>query len=437
MYLIYSLSFTVGFIALLPRFIYQAWRGGKYLENLLERLGYVGVEPADGAPTAWVHCVSVGETQAARPVVRALRDEFPAWRFVVSTTTITGQRLAREVFEGEAAQVFYFPFDWASSVRRALRRVGPRAVLIMETELWPRFLRECAARNVPVALVNGRISERSFRRYNLVRCFFRRVVNQLALAAMQTECDAQRIRALGIGAGRAAVSGNVKFDVRLEDEPAEFTGELRSRFGFGDDRPLIVAASTHAPEERLLLEAWGRLLSDGSALRPRLLIAPRHPERFGDVESLLRSASSNWVRRSDLPRSNDSKCDVVLLDTIGELRAVYPLAAIVFVGGSIAPAGGHNVLEPAAAGACILTGPHTSNFAAIIRSFLEQDALVQLPDVSDDAQPREIAAILTGLLADADRRRAMGSRALAVLEENRGATSRTVRLLRPLLSSSS
>ena len=393
MYFLYSVLLALGLIALLPRFAYDALRHGKYVSGFRERLGQLPFIEPKGHPVIWLHCVSVGETQAARPLARAILDRFPSHALVVSTTTLTGQRVAREVFRGDAAAVFYFPFDFAWTVRRALRRINPAAVIIMETELWPRFLRECGMRCVPVAIVNGRISERSFRRYQLIRRFITSVVNNLALAIMQTEADAERMRALGLAAERVRVSGNVKFDAGADPGEHALTAELRHRFHLGDGQPLIVAASTHSPEEGIILQAFKQVRAASGATKPRLLIAPRHPERFNETASLLDRSGLAWARRSQAPAARDAESEAILLDTIGELRAVYPLADVVFVGGSIARTGGHNILEPAAAGACIVTGAHTANFAAIVRGFSEAAALVQLAPVAEAEAPSVLGAI--------------------------------------------
>jgi 3-deoxy-D-manno-octulosonic-acid transferase len=431
MYFLYSILLGLGVIALLPRFLLDAARHGKYAAGLGERAGSLPPFDAGGRPVVWLHCVSVGEAQAARPLARALLEEYPGHALVVSTTTLTGQRVAREAFEGQAALVCYFPFDWAWSVRRALRAVKPSVVLVMETELWPRFFRECRRRGVSVALVNGRVSERSFGRYRAIRPFIRRVLSDLSLAAVQTQADAERLSALGLAPGLTRITGNVKFDI--EETPARpLTEELRRRFRIGGSRPLVVAASTHAPEERVLLEAFRLLNSE--AKRPRLLVAPRHPERFGEVAAQLAASGLAWARRTDEPRESDGDADVILLDSIGELRAVYPLAEVVFVGGSVAPVGGHNVLEPALDACAIVTGPHTSNFKSIVAALLERDALVQLPHAEEpQVAARELARAIGGLLDDEVRRRRTGERARAVLLENRGATARTVELLAPLL----
>ncbi|MFL6207566.1 MAG: 3-deoxy-D-manno-octulosonic acid transferase [Pyrinomonadaceae bacterium] len=434
MFFLYSFLLALGIFALLPLFLLDAVRHGKYVAGLRERLGGVAPVASNGQPVIWLHCVSVGETQAARPLVRALHEQFPTHALAVSTTTLTGQQLAREVFKDEAAAIFYFPFDWAWCVRRSLRAIKPAAVLVMETELWPRFLRECQARGVPIALVNGRLSERSFRRYKKIAGFVRQVVNTLTLAIMQTEADAARLRALGLAHERIHVAGNLKFDAPTETDAHELTAALSARFGYNDERPLIVAASTHAPEEIWLLAAFKLLRAALTGHEPRLLLAPRHPERFNEVAALVAASGLTYTRRSAAPAASDQTSDLLLLDSIGELRAVYPLATLVFVGGSLVPTGGHNILEPAAHAKCVITGAHTFNFAAIMRDFLAQQALVQLPALDEQQAPIELARVFQTLLTDIERRRAIGARARAALEESRGATARTIALLKIVIS---
>jgi 3-deoxy-D-manno-octulosonic-acid transferase len=252
---------------------------------------------------------------------------------------------------------------------------------------------------------------------------------------MQSEADATRIRALGLDDARTEVSGNVKFDLLASTDEKAKAENLRERFGLNQTRPLIIAASTHATEERVSVEAFKQLRAAPGGREARLLIAPRHPERFSEVAALLASSGLVWSRRSEVPRDEDKTSDAILLDSIGELRAAYPLATLVFVGGSIAPTGGHNVLEPAAAGACIITGAHTNNFAAIIKAFLERDALVQLPPLREDEAPAELSRVFAELLSDDARRRKMIERAEEVLDENRGATSYTTERISKLLKS--
>jgi 3-deoxy-D-manno-octulosonic-acid transferase len=434
MYLLYSLLLTIGFIVLLPRFAIDAFRTRKYVTGLAERLGSLPRLAASNRPLIWVHCVSVGETEAARPLVRALRERFPSYRLAISTTTVTGQKLARRVFADDAAAVFYFPIDWQWTVRRVLRALQPAAVLIMETELWPNLLRTCRRQEIPVALVNGRISAGSFRRYQKIRPFVTRMLNDLAIAVMQSEQDVARIRELGLAEERTLMCGNLKFDnANSAGSVTAVSSELRRRFGFNQEEMLLVAASTHWPEERVVIDSFKRLQQSQPGKRVRLLIAPRHPERFNEVAELLDSSGLSWKRRSAMPGSEDLNCDAVLLDSIGELRSVFSLADIAFIGGSLVPHGGHNVLEPAAEGVCVIAGAHTDNFTAVINAFLAEDALVQLRAVNMAEAVQELTTTVDELLRNEVRRQELGRRAVAVCDRNRGATERTMQVIADLV----
>ena len=426
MYLAYSLLLSLGLIVLIPHFLFQALAHGKYIAGLRQRLG--SLPPTNGKPVIWLHCVSVGETQAARPLAQRVRQQFPHHALVVSTITLTGQNLARDVFRTQAESVFYFPFDWRWSVRRALKKINPAAVLIMETELWPNFLRECKARRIPVALVNGRISRQSFRRYRLITFFLRRLLSCLSLAVMQSETDASRLQALGMSDDKLYTAGNLKFDAEVAGELTAKTAEIRERFGLLSGMPLILAASTHAPEEEVMLESI-KLLQPA-----RLMLAPRHPERFNEVASLIQKSGLSWTRRTGFSAADDKNATVILLDTIGELPATYSLADVVFVGGSIVDRGGHNVLEPAAAGAAVVTGAHTHNFHAIIDLMCEAKAIVQLPPVETSAAAPELTYVLKNLLANTSEREELGRRAKQLVTENQGATDRTIKLIAPLIA---
>ena len=432
MYFLYSLLLTVGFVVLLPKFAIDALRTRKYVTGLGQRLGKLPAIVTSDHPIIWIHCVSVGETEAARPLVKALLDRFPSHRLVISTTTVTGQKVARDAFGKDAAAVFYFPIDWAWTIRRVLRTLQPAAILIMETELWPHLLRECRGRAIPVALVNGRISETSFRRYGLIPSFMRRVLNDLSVALMQSDRDAGRIRDLGLAPDRVRMSGNVKFDSAEAITDTGVAVSLRSRFGISETGPLIVAGSTHAPEEALIIEAFKQLKN----LKPgaRLLIAPRHPERFSEVATVLNKSGLKWARRSEEQKPEDAESEVILLDSVGELRAVYPLATVAFVGGSIAPYGGHNILEPASLGIAVVTGAHTENFAAITKALLAENAVVQLPNLETSPAAAELTSVLGALLTDEARRREIGRRALTVCNQNRGATERTIQVIEEILA---
>ena len=434
MYLLYSLLLTIGLIAASPLFVIDAVRKGKYITGLSQRLGNIPRINSNNLPIIWLHCVSVGETAAARTLVDGVIARFPSHRLVISTTTITGQKVARQMFGNQAAAIFYFPIDWAWTVRRVLRIVQPAAVIITETELWPRLFYECRSRGIPVLLVNGRISTRSFRRYKLVRSFIRGVLSDLVLALMQSTQDAERLRELGMAEERIRMFGNLKFDSAGTIVDVHVSDLLRNRFGFDGSEPLIVAASTHDSEERVVIEAFKLVRNQRQA---RLLIAPRHPERFAVVISLLRQSGLSWSQRSHESLPGDVNSEVILLDSVGELRAVYALADVAFVGGSIAPHGGHNVLEPAALGICVITGPHMDNFEAVTSVLLDEDAIIQLPDIPTSEAPATLASVLMELLSDNQKRRGIGQRAQAVCRRNAGATERTVEAIAGVLSQSS
>ncbi len=433
MYFIYSLLLGLGFLILLPRFLFDAFRHGKYVAGFRERWGSLLPLANDGRPVVWIHCVSVGETQAARPLVRGIREQYPNHLIAISTITLTGQNLARETFKHDAARVFYFPFDWRWVVRRTLTAINPDTVLVMETELWPGFLRECKQQQIPVAIINGRLSEQSFRRYRVIKSFMKRVLSSIDLAIMQTEADAERLRALGMDADKTLVSGSLKFDVGTMPATASSTTAFRERFKLADDSPLILAASTHAPEERIILDAFKQIVSN-SEPKPRLMIAPRHPERFADVAALIETSGFRWARRTAAADPADAQAEVILLDSIGELQSVYSLASIVFVGGSIAKTGGHNILEPAAVGACVITGAHTHNFQLIVETFVRAGAIVQLQPMSDSEATLKLATVISQLLAEPARRQELGALARSLVNENRGATERTLQSLNSILS---
>jgi 3-deoxy-D-manno-octulosonic-acid transferase len=283
MYFVYSLLLTLGFLVLLPRFLFDALLHGKYVAGFGERLGNIPPLDSKGRRVVWLHCVSVGESQAARPLVAGIHKRFPEHTIVVSTTTLTGQKLAREIFKEEAARVFYFPFDWGWTVRRTLKAIRPNSVLIMETEIWPGFFRECEAHAIPIAIVNGRLSSQSFRRYMWISGFLKRVLKGLTLAVMQSQADAERIVELGLNPAKVSVSGSIKFDAGKMGGSSAIASDFSERFNITETTPLLIAASTHEPEESIVLAALAKVRQPGL----RLLLAPRHPERFAQVAALL------------------------------------------------------------------------------------------------------------------------------------------------------
>lgn len=430
MFFLYSFLLTIAFIILSPLLLIKS---GKYLAGFWQRLGFLPNFDAEGKSVIWLHCVSVGETQAARPLVAELIKNFPEHKLVVSTTTKTGQKLAREVFKDQASYVFYFPYDWKFTVRSALRQITPKAILLMETEIWFNFIREAGKNNAKVIIVNGRLSEKSANRYELIKNTFRRVFHYVDLALVQTAADAKRFMAFSIRGTKVKVTGNIKFDQQISEAEAKLTEEIKDRFEISKEVPLIVAASTHAPEEKLILEALKIVWKNSTGALPRLMLVPRHPERFEEVAQAIKNTGFGWVRRSEKPSARDKTAEIILLDTIGELRSVYPLAEIVFVGGSLIPHGGQNILEPAIEKKAILTGFYTMNFKAIVEEFLSHDALIQFPKLDEKETPQKLADQFSQLLADEKRRDELAQNAFRVAKTNRGATEKTINALKELL----
>jgi 3-deoxy-D-manno-octulosonic-acid transferase len=424
----YNVALLTALVTGAPWWLWRVATTEKYREGLLERLGRVPERLKrlrdDYRPVIWLHAVSVGEVLAVSRLVEEIEAAFPGHRLLVSTTTRTGQALARERFGAE--RVFYCPLDLPWAVRAHLNALKPVMLVLAETEFWPNLLNRCFRREIPVAVVNARISDRSWPRYKMLRRLWRPILGRLSRVLAQSELDAERLVALGCRKERIAVSGNLKFDVRVPKE-AEATRLLRS---FGAGLRFVVAGSTLEGEEGALLEAWPKLLAADSKLV--MVMAPRHPERFGAVAGLLAGSGIKWVRRSEWKGKAAGEAgalqpgQVVLLDTIGELASVYSLAAVAFVGGSIAEAGGHNPLEPAQFGVPIVMGPHYVNFRAITEDLRAHDAL-------RIATREELAETLRDLVVHRDQARAMGERAREIFGEQAGATARSVEALKGLL----
>ena len=429
MYLVYSLATLVLFLMASPYFLYQAVRHGKYLGSLAERLGRLPVSlNLDREPSIWLHAVSVGETLTARALAADLKERYPRHRLFISTTTMTGQQIARSSFQ-MADGIFYFPIDLPFVVRRVLDIVRPQLFIMMETEIWPNLLRECQARGIRTIVINGRISLRSFPRYRLVRPLFRRVLALIDRYCVQGEETAGRLALLGAPRDRITITGSLKFDAL--QGPGGAAGLERGAdrvlryFHVATQRPVIVAGSTMPGEHEIVLKAFERVRT--LAGNPLLILAPRKPEHFADAEALSRDAGFRTVRRSRLTIDEEIKADVVLLDTIGELAQVYQVAWVVFVGGSLVDIGGHNIMEPAIYGKPIVFGPHMQNFAEIAESFLGADAALQIRD------GRELEDTLIDLLANPARRTRLGEAARALVDANRGAKARTLDAMATLL----
>lgn len=427
MYLLYSFGLLLWILLNLPSFVYRALVRKKSISGLRQRLGFLPPElQGDGRRTIWLHGCSVGEVLAAQPLAFHLRNGFPDARIVVSTTTPTGQAIARERF-AKYDGVFYFPLDWPSVIRRVLDHVRPDLIILLETEIWPHLLRECGSRRIPVVMVSGRISARSFPRYRLVRPFLRRVLEDYALLIMKADEDAARIRALGAPPHKVVVGGNLKYDRDVVERGCldSIAEGLDRLLHLSQGPPLIVAGSTHKGEEAIVLAALRRLRRHPDLCQVRLLLAPRHPERFDEVAEMLERSGFTFVRRSKV-EENDDSADVILLDTIGELAAVYRFASIVFVGGTLVPKGGQSILEPALYAKPILIGPHMENFSGIIEDFRRENAVIQLQERFGEEIVDQLVGVWIDLLKEETRSREVGKRAQAILEKNRGAALRTV-----------
>jgi 3-deoxy-D-manno-octulosonic-acid transferase len=413
MYVIYSVVIVLFFIVMSPSLIYQAVRHRKYIGSLTQRLGYLPISfNLDSDDSIWIHAVSVGEVLTARALLPDLRERYPKLRLFLSTTTMTGQQIARNNLQ-YVDGVFYFPFDLG---------------FIVKTEIWPNLLRACHRSGVKTMLVNGRISARSYPRYRIARAFFRRVLRHIDRFCMQSDESARRVIDIGAERDRVIVTGSLKFD-SLEIPGSSAVDRGRNRvlryFRVAPDRPVLIAASTVRTEEEPVLEAFHRIRA--TMTNALLIIAPRKPERFDDVEKLARRAGWNVARRTELRVDADPRHDVVILDTIGELAQLYQIATVVFVGGSLADMGGHNILEPAVFGKPIVFGPYMQNFAEISRTFLDNAAAVQ---VHSD---RELESALLELLSDPVRRARLGAAARALVEANRGARVKTLAAIAQVL----
>ncbi len=415
MYLLYSLLFGGLLLLGLPYLLLRCARDVGYARSLVERFRAPSLAASD-QPTIWIHAVSVGEVIAVTTLLPELERAVPDARFVVSVITVTGRRVADDKL-GHLAAIFYCPFDLAFLVRRVVRRVRPRALVVVETEIWPQLLRETRRAGASTMIAGGRISDRSFPRYRAIRPFMRRFLAEVDSFCMQNELYAQRIASLGAAQQCIRVTGSLKFDAVA---PAVSSVERV----FPENRRVLVAGSTLDSEEASLLRVFESLSREAPDLF--LVLAPRHPPRFDEVAELVRRRGHRIVRRSE-PGGDVEGADIMILDTLGELASLYEQADYVFVGGSLADWGGHNIIEPASKGKPVVFGPYMRNFADIARLFVEADAAVQVNDAA------ELESVLREWLENPEIGRELARNAERVIEANRGASERTAAALKELV----
>ena len=422
-------AYVLLLVSISPVITWRMFRHGRYRQGLAEKvLGRVDFR-ADGRPVVWFHAVSVGEVIQLQKVVdefrRRTRDEF---QIVVSTSTDTGWDLVQKRFAD--CQKTWFPLDFSWAVSQAIRRIRPAQVVLMELELWPNFLAECHRLDVPVSIINARMSERSHRGYCRIRLLLKPLFTRLALVAAQSQTYADRLISLGASEQRTVVTGSIKFDGVETSRTNSKTENLRRIFGLKSGETVFVAGSTQEPEEQLALETWLQLRRQHSQLR--LILIPRHRERFDEVAALVTSRNLPLLRRSSAQDSSQQHAEtdnkpIILLDTIGKLSACWGLADVAFVGGSFGNRGGQNMMEPAAYGACVLFGPNTWNFRDIVERFREADGCVQLQS------SHQLTRTVDELLSDPARRHQLGRNAQKAVLQQQGATARTAELLHEVL----
>jgi len=422
-YLLYDLVLLLSSLGLVPYYLIRGVRYGKSRHGIRERLGYLRPEQMaslQGCETIWIHAVSVGETRAAIPLIKGLRRQYPDACLVLSNVTETGRAIARDIPEIDLC--VFLPFDLRWAVRRSLRLVDPALILIVETEIWPNFVRIAHERKIPVLLVNGRFSDRSFPRYFRIRRLLKPLLRMISFFCMQTAQDGRRARRIGAPPERVLVTGNLKFDIISSRRALPAPEAVRTELDLPPDVAVWAAGSTHAGEEVMVADVARQLKKKG--LEQILIMVPRHPERVRSIGEQLTARGIRWVLRSEIETGGKiRKGGVLLVDTMGEMLKFYSIAELVFVGGSLVPVGGHNLLEASLLSKPVLFGPHMQNFKEIAGLVLESGAGLQVDD------SRELEEKVAELLNDKVRRKQMGEHGFDLLSDHAGATHKTLEVI--------
>ncbi len=422
-YLLYNLLLLISALFLVPYYLLLGLRYGKSRRGIRERLGFYSPEQLiaiQSKRTIWIHAVSVGETRAAMPLIRQLHQKYPEFQILLTNVTETGHAIAQTVEEIDLC--LFFPFDFSTVVHKALTTINPELIIIVETELWPNFIRQAHMSNIPLILVNGRISDRSFPRYRFIRFLFQPILERFSALCMQSQIDAERIAVLGAPDNRVENTGNLKFDYELIEVTEQQVRQRKERYRLPEQTAVFVAGSTHSGEEKQLLEAYRQILAQ-TEQNLVLVLIPRRPERKREVIALLKELKFQYQLRSSLREEDNflSSGDVLLVDTLGEVLDLYSIADLVFVGGSLVPIGGHNLLEAALLAKPVIFGPHIQNFKEISAKMIRSGAGVKVAD--QQVLVRQSIA----LLSDPVRCRAMGEAGRSLIAGNAGTTERTMR----------
>jgi 3-deoxy-D-manno-octulosonic-acid transferase len=426
-YYLYNFLLTIFLIVAIPYFLLRSLISKRFRKALPQRMGFF--QSPSFKRSIWVHAASVGEVFCSIPLLKKIKKEFPRSKIVLTTMTSTGNETAKSRLP-EADEILFVPIDHPIIIRRAIKKIQPCLLLIAETELWPNLLHGCGKKRIPIVLFNGRISQKSFRRYLSLKFFFKECLKYISLFLMQTEEDQKRVVEIGVDSQKTKVEGNLKFDQTFPSFTQKAVGEMAEALGFHGQEKILIAGSTHSGEEEILVSLYKEL----KKIEPHLvlILAPRHLERLEEVERILRKEAISWLRKTSLPmgagRSDQESPEVILLDTMGELTGIYSLGTLVFVGGSLVRIGGHNPLEPLFFRKCVLFGPYMFNFLEISSRLIETGGAIQV------SGEEELFSQLRRLLFDEGARKKVGEKGYQFLQKHQGSTERMFEEIRPFLS---